>query len=160
MVAVGTKGRPWLAIEPDKKYGLGYVDSGFTVPWDFPRDRLMLEAAARDTVVKTIEQCERIAHWKFLDRIPIRYELSKMPGRAEIDRFNSMTASSLLSHRDNMDKGAAIAVATDKPEIGFIARIWFVKPLDVVNLDEEAEMATEMDGFVSPDNMPKEYKNE
>ncbi len=157
--AVAAKGREWLKIEPDKKYGLGFVDARFELPFDFPPSQEMAMIAAGPTVTQTVDQFERLGGWRYVGDEPgLKWEkyrptlrISAMPTRAQLDTFNL-----LKKH----EVGQALN-AQDKPVIVLSVRLWFIRPMDVVNqdmVDEDAKFLNEKEGYVSPEAMPDEYK--
>jgi hypothetical protein len=147
--AVAAKGREWLKIEPDKTYGLGYVDAQFEVDYDFPPDSTWVAIAAEPTVKRTIDHFERLSHWKHYDKIPVKYFMSQLPNKEEIDTFN-------LAMKLKEAIGAVpFQTTVYKPKIALVARVWFMRPLDLVNMDIESEKAGESSGFTN--DLPEEF---
>ena len=148
-VTVSPTGRSWLAVEPDKQYGLGYVDAQFEVDYDFPPDSTWVAIAAEPTVKRTIDHFERLSHWKFYDKIPVKYLMSQLPNKEEIDTFN-------LATKMKKTIGAVpFQTTVYKPKIALVARVWFMRPLDLVNMDIESEVAGESAGFT--EDLPPEF---
>lgn len=155
--------RPWLKVQRDKKYGIGFVPVRIELPYDAPRSREFLELAAASTIRKAVEQFEKLGDgqghkYTHIERIPVRYVLSEMPSKEAFDRWETYKK---VSHPYGATIPGAVSVDAAKPVIVFRAMVAFIRPLDEINLDqvmEEQKMLNESVGYVSPDNMPDEYK--
>jgi len=147
----GRKGREWLRIANDRKYGLGYVDSRFELPYDFPPVPELVKMAAMETYNKTVDHMERLSHWKLYDKIEPIIFVSGSPTKNELDVFNRMTEKLIVP-------AVTSGLQEAKENIVLCIRIWFIRELDEVNLDalmEEVKYQNESVGFVSTENMPE-----
>lgn len=152
-------GRTWLTVEPDKTYDLGWVDIRFEVPIGVSFE--MMEMLGSPTIRKAIEQFERLGHWQHYDRIPVRYDVSPIPNRKALDRFNSLPSLD-QTFRGKEYGSVAGPLESLGDTVAITARVFFIRPLTLVNLDEEAEFQKEMgykDGYVPLEDMPEDWKN-
>jgi hypothetical protein len=153
--ALGVKGRPWLKIERDKKYGVMELPVRIELPYDFPPNQELLELAAQPEIDLATEQWERLGDghggkYQRMWQVPVRWQISKMPTKTELDQFNM-----LKKH----EPGAAVNIDAVKPTIVLNAVLTFVAPLIQVNQDEADEYSgsvNESEGFAS--DLPPEYQ--
>lgn len=153
--ALGVKGRPWLKIERDKKYGVMELPVRIELPYDFPPNQELLELAAKPEIELATEQWERLGDghggkYQRLWQVPVRWQISKMPTRTELDTFNMLKKN---------ERGGAVNADEAKPTIVLNAIITFVAPLIQVNQDEVDDYSGQLkegDGFAS--DLPPEYQ--
>jgi len=147
------KGRSWLRMERDKKYGVVEVPVRIEVAYDFPVDRELLDLYAKPDLDLATEQWERLGDgrghkYQRMWNMPVRWTISQMPTREELDRFN------MARSRDELK---AVNVDAAKPKIVLNAILTFIAPLVEVNTDEAQEYTqAQRPGF--NDDVPGEFK--
>ena len=154
--------RSWGRIDPDTRYDLGSLDVRFEVPVGCSYDTMV--AISNLHIKKAIEQWERLGDgkghkWKHWDRIPPQYSVSHIPSQEMLDYFNGLkgTPESVVNE-NRKDFLAKAARELSGAMVAMTAKIWFVRPLTLVNLDEEADWkaSTNEDmGYVTQDEMKK-----
>lgn len=153
-------GRSWGTIQPDKRYSIGHVDMAFTVPSDMPIEQFRIIAAQK--VQKGIADHERLSHWKHYDRIPIKLYLSPILP-SQLDAADLIrTPEEILKKRPDGKAVRSISSPASAMLVHVVARVYFIRELTWVNLDEleeyRSQMITRENGFVPFEEMPDGWR--
>jgi hypothetical protein len=151
--------RDWGTIQPDTRYDLGHVDVRFEVPLGISYE--MMEVLAAPEMQKAIDQFERMGDgkghkWKHYDKIPIEYHVSTVPTKEHLDYFNKMGNPDEAIRDGRKDFLAVAADDLKGSMVAMVGRIWFIRPLVAVNMDEEREWKESLDesmGYVPIDEV-------
>jgi hypothetical protein len=153
--------RDWGTISPDVHYDLGHVDVRFEVPLGISFE--LMKVMGEPEIRRAIDQFERLGDgqghpWKHYDKMEVEYHVSSVPTQEHLDYFNALGNPDEVVGQNRQDFIAKAADELNGSLIAMVARIWFIRPLTAVNLDEEKEWKDSLDqsmGYVPIDDMKK-----
>lgn len=151
--------RSWGTIAPDRGFDLAHVDVRFDVPLGMSYEAMQLHGYPE--IKRAIDQFEKLGGWQFFDKIQPQYHISTIHSASLTPSNFALLSDPKNIFKTNKSGAQKVGDMLGTDVVTMVARLFFVRPLVWVNVDEEREYkeqyVTYENGFVPLEDMPAEY---
>ena len=136
---------PWLAVKPDREYGLECIHERFELDFDCPPDHPYFQQQVKEVVYRAVELYTRAKKYRWRSELPVEIDLSD--AQFELHQFGTVDSQAKAS-LSAADQGSLLLVHGRK---AYVAKIWFEVPKIFTVEDYIAALP---EGFVNSEDIP------